>query len=309
MIYLDTSVALAHLLAEDRAPADALWNATLISSRLLEYELWNRLNARGLRESHGAARQALLDRVALLELVPTVLTRALAPFPVAVRTLDALHLASVFHLQSQRQAVTLATYDTRMREAAEAMGDSAGGRVACRAFPGRAVCYQRADTITESSRPISAEVALHLNAFGGGEHAVEEQDLAHRATEAPVEAAGAGPEMPIFASVALAMVPLIRPPVVESAALLRKRRDWNVVGVTVSVPVPTMVVLAVMPSAVKEPLPPVESCQSSCCSRNGVGYPRASIPVLNPIPEEDPAGVVVAFGEGAGGSHGDDERA
>ena len=39
MIYLDTSVALAHLLAEDRLPPVSLWHETLVSSRLLEYEL------------------------------------------------------------------------------------------------------------------------------------------------------------------------------------------------------------------------------------------------------------------------------
>lgn len=37
MIYLDTSVALAHLLAEDRQPPASLWDETLVSSRLLEY--------------------------------------------------------------------------------------------------------------------------------------------------------------------------------------------------------------------------------------------------------------------------------
>ena len=48
MIYLDTSVALAHLLAEDREPAESLWQQPLVSSRLLEYELWTRVNARAL---------------------------------------------------------------------------------------------------------------------------------------------------------------------------------------------------------------------------------------------------------------------
>jgi len=33
-------VALAHLLADDRAPAASLWSQTLVSSRLLEYELY-----------------------------------------------------------------------------------------------------------------------------------------------------------------------------------------------------------------------------------------------------------------------------
>jgi hypothetical protein len=53
MIYLDTSVALAHLLAEDRLPPEALWRGPLIASRLLEYELWNRIHAHGLGRSHG----------------------------------------------------------------------------------------------------------------------------------------------------------------------------------------------------------------------------------------------------------------
>jgi len=81
VIYLDTSVALAHLLAEDRSPPDALWEQSLVSSRLLEYELWIRLQARGLGSSHGDAARALLHRLALLELAPPVLARALAQEP------------------------------------------------------------------------------------------------------------------------------------------------------------------------------------------------------------------------------------
>jgi hypothetical protein len=60
VIYLDTSVALAHLLAEDRRVPDALWAETLVSSRVLEYELWNRIHARGLTKSHGEAVRELL---------------------------------------------------------------------------------------------------------------------------------------------------------------------------------------------------------------------------------------------------------
>jgi hypothetical protein len=121
VIYLDTSVLLAHLLAEDQSPPATLWAETLVASRLLEYETWVRLNARGLASSHGEAARALLGRVALLELVPPVLARALAPFPIAVRTLDALHLASAEFLREQRQDVSLATYDDRMAAAARAL--------------------------------------------------------------------------------------------------------------------------------------------------------------------------------------------
>lgn len=122
MIYLDTSVALAHLLAEDQAPPAALWDESLVSSRLLEYEMWTRLHARGLGASHGEAARALLQRLALLELAPPVLARALEPFPVPMRTLDALHLASVEFLRSQRVTVSLASYDRRQLDAAERLG-------------------------------------------------------------------------------------------------------------------------------------------------------------------------------------------
>jgi hypothetical protein len=95
VIYLDSSVALAQLLAEDRTPPETLWQMPLVGSRLLEYEVWNLLNARGLGRSHGEEARSLIGRVALVELVPPVLGRALEPFPVPVRTLEALHLASL----------------------------------------------------------------------------------------------------------------------------------------------------------------------------------------------------------------------
>lgn len=122
MIYLDTSVALAHLLAEDRRPPSSLWEETLVSSRLLEYELWSRVHARGLGESHGDAVRALLGRVATLELVDEVVGRARQPFPSPVRTLDALHLASLEFIGSHGQPVVLASYDARLVEAARSLG-------------------------------------------------------------------------------------------------------------------------------------------------------------------------------------------
>lgn len=121
MIYLDTSVALAQLLAEDRQPPESIWSLPLVSSRLLEYELWTRLHARGLDASHGGLARQLLGRVAFLELVSEVLARAKEPFPVPVRTLDALHLAALHFLVEQGVAVALATYDVRLLGAAVAL--------------------------------------------------------------------------------------------------------------------------------------------------------------------------------------------
>jgi hypothetical protein len=122
VIYLDTSVALAHLLAEDRCPPAGLWHETLVSSRLLEYEMWTRIHARALTDSHGEYVRALVGRVALIELAPAVLARALEPFSTSVRTLDALHLASMSFMQAQGQTLSLASYDNRLVAAARDLG-------------------------------------------------------------------------------------------------------------------------------------------------------------------------------------------
>ena len=121
MIYLDASVALAHLLAEDRSPPESLWREQLISSRLLQYETWTRIHARKLGDTHGNEARALLSRVAFVELSPPVLARALEAFPKPVRTLDALHLASMDFLRGQGQIVSLASYDERLIDAARAL--------------------------------------------------------------------------------------------------------------------------------------------------------------------------------------------
>ena len=118
MIYVETSVLLAQLLAEDRSPPEQLWTGTLVSSRLTEYEVWTRVHARGLGTSHSEAARLLLGRLAFVELTPDVLLRALDPWPTAVRTLDALHLASIEFLRAHGQDVTLASYDDRIVETA-----------------------------------------------------------------------------------------------------------------------------------------------------------------------------------------------
>ena len=122
MIYLDTSVALAQLLAEDRKPPAELWAESLVSSRLLEYEVWTRIHARRLAEGHGEAVRALLARVAFVELDRRVLARALEPFPAPVGTLDAVHLASAEFVREHGQEVVLASYDRQMLRAARLLG-------------------------------------------------------------------------------------------------------------------------------------------------------------------------------------------
>ena len=114
MTYVETSVILAQLLAEDRCPPESLWADPLVSSRLTEYEVWNRIHARGLGNSHGESVRLLLGRLRWLEMTPLVLARALDPWPIPLPTLDALHLASVEFLRAHGQSVKLASYDERV---------------------------------------------------------------------------------------------------------------------------------------------------------------------------------------------------
>ncbi len=109
------------MLAGDRKPDPAIWREPLLSSRLIEYETWVRVHARGLDRSHGDAARDLLSRISFVELSADVLRRAVEPFPTPLRTLDALHLASVEFLRGRGTKLRLATLDDRMRTAARAL--------------------------------------------------------------------------------------------------------------------------------------------------------------------------------------------
>jgi len=122
VIYVDSSVVLADLFAEHRSPPQTLWDEDLASSRLLVYEVWNLIKARGLIISHGDRARGLLARVNLTGMSEVALARALEPFPVAVRTLDALHLATMDFMRQRGELVQLASYDNRLTAAAQALG-------------------------------------------------------------------------------------------------------------------------------------------------------------------------------------------
>ncbi len=122
MIYLDSSVVLAHLLMEERRPPIAFWEEISVSSRLLEYEVWNRIWARRLGPSHQDEVQATLRKIEMIELTRLSLRRALEPFPISVRTLDAIHLATMDFIRGSDEPVQLASYDNRLIAAAQALG-------------------------------------------------------------------------------------------------------------------------------------------------------------------------------------------
>jgi predicted nucleic acid-binding protein len=122
LIYVDSSVVLAELLGEDRAPSPSFWQNSPVASQLAQYEVWTRLHRTGLGMSHGKEARALLERLIFVDMLPSVLERALEPFPIALRTLDALHLSTAEYLRRAGHDVELASYDARLLAAAKALG-------------------------------------------------------------------------------------------------------------------------------------------------------------------------------------------
>jgi predicted nucleic acid-binding protein len=122
MIYVDTSVALAAVFAEPRRPQAHFWLQSLTSSALLKYEIMVRVNARGGGAPALAEATRIINQTPMLDMSEPILTRALQPFPVPVRTLDGLHLATMDFLRAHGQTIELATYDVRLAQAATALG-------------------------------------------------------------------------------------------------------------------------------------------------------------------------------------------
>jgi predicted nucleic acid-binding protein len=122
VIYVDTSVVLSHLFAEPKTPPVAFWSQPMTSSRLLHYETRNRIHVRLLAVVLARQVQSLLDQIILMDLSEPILARALQPFPIPVRTLDGLHLATMDFLRGHGQTIELATYDQRLALAATALG-------------------------------------------------------------------------------------------------------------------------------------------------------------------------------------------
>jgi predicted nucleic acid-binding protein len=120
MIYIDSSILIAQLLAEDRHPPASLWENPLVSSRLLEIETRITLHSRGKAELREPL-WFLLARLSILEMQETVLSRALEPFPAPVRAVEAIHLASADFLRRMGEDISIATYDARMSATAREM--------------------------------------------------------------------------------------------------------------------------------------------------------------------------------------------
>lgn len=116
--YLDTSIAVAALEGIPTARAwfqRAVAEDSVVSSRLLQTELTRVLRRQGKPVAH---RELLLQYVSLAPITDAVLATAEA-IPQQIRSLDAIHLATVLQLGG---TATVITHDRQMLTAAVDLG-------------------------------------------------------------------------------------------------------------------------------------------------------------------------------------------
>jgi hypothetical protein len=129
--YLDSSVVLRALLSGDTG-LDQTALLPRVSSELLEIECRRSiLRDRGIgllddekyMEALGSL-QTILEETELIELDPSIKRRAMEAFPVHVKTLDALHLATALAVAAhyRDEIVAVFSYDQTMNRAAKALG-------------------------------------------------------------------------------------------------------------------------------------------------------------------------------------------
>ena len=120
LTYLDSS-ALVKLVveeAESQALEAMLRAAVITSSRLSDVEVTRAASRRG--GAVVARARSVIGRVALIPLDEGIFVQARSVRPAALRSLDAIHLASALAIREQIEV--LITYDGRMAEAAVSLG-------------------------------------------------------------------------------------------------------------------------------------------------------------------------------------------
>ena len=115
--YLDTSAAAKLLVQERESAVLAAWadSVALVSSVLLETELRRLAVRTGIPQ---ADVTAVLDRVPLYEVAPSLFHEAGVRPGANLRSLDALHLAVALRLRVN----AVVTYDARMAQSARDLG-------------------------------------------------------------------------------------------------------------------------------------------------------------------------------------------
>jgi predicted nucleic acid-binding protein len=130
LLYLDTSALMKLVVDEAETPAlrEELgrWgDGRFVTSALTGVELPRAVRrAAQAQEGEGARRAAaaLLETVILVPISSEVITRAASLEPAALRSLDAIHLASAMLAAPRRIAPVMCGYDDRLQGAAREYG-------------------------------------------------------------------------------------------------------------------------------------------------------------------------------------------
>ena len=130
-VYIDTSVVLRRMLQQPGAIEHwSQWDLA-VSSTLMQVEVFRTLDR--LRLKGKLADSEVADLVGLLlglasgleqiPVQPSVLQRASSPFPTAIGTLDAIHLATaLLWVEDNGENLTFLTHDRQLAIAARACG-------------------------------------------------------------------------------------------------------------------------------------------------------------------------------------------
>ncbi len=134
MTYVDASVLLRVVLRED-SPLAAWRDISPVSSDLIRVECLRvidraRAAFRVDDSTSSSQRAAILTALSAFALAPvatSILERAADPFPTALGTLDAIHLATALQLRDEYPALAFATHDRELATAARSVGFTVEG--------------------------------------------------------------------------------------------------------------------------------------------------------------------------------------
>lgn len=134
-VYVDSSVLLRVVLGEPNRLR--IWPkiTNAVSSQLIRLECLRTIDRARIRfgledrvlSNHRADVLEAIDAFSLVALDSIVVDRASEPFPTALGSLDAIHLASALLVRQEFEELAFATHDDKLGIAARAMGFSVHG--------------------------------------------------------------------------------------------------------------------------------------------------------------------------------------
>jgi len=130
--YLDSSVVLRYILQGETAIQHALACPAIVSSELLEIEcrrVISRYRMQGELDDEGMVTaigrfEKILAGISLVQLSEPIKKRAMEAFPLNIKTLDALHLATalIFADKMSDESVLVFSHDGGMNRCAKVLG-------------------------------------------------------------------------------------------------------------------------------------------------------------------------------------------